>query len=281
MADGFDQASLDLALKLQMNEVAALQGMDGEVDDDFMLALKLSHEMTDDTPFQGVYGDIDEDYKLAIELSLPFTPIPGAESATTAPDTPTPRAKPAATAVTNSNSGDTGTKQSGTATCTSCYSEIPRSNVIQFACSHDYCTDCIEGMVRVSMTGGHFPPACCTHPLTLDSCERFLPPDLSQQFRDKQKEHDAPTKMYCHDPKCAAFIPEDSVQGKTATCQKCDQKTCVDCKDPSHEGECPEHPGRDKVLKLGRESGWRACAKCGNMVERSDGCNHMSEFAKP
>lgn len=304
MADRFQQESLNLAIRLQMEEATAIRGGNEEADANFtiellereLVFLHLSHQHAMVSPHRSMAGPSNStrrnpatnDEQRGWRERIMDVPIPGEEPATAAP--------------TNNNDGDArarapgairgghdgpanppggSTQQSGTASCASCMNDIPTSNIVQFPCAHVYCLDCTEGLIRVSIADGHFPPQCCSKPLTPGFCQQFIPPELLQQFRDKQEEYNTPTKIYCHGPECGKFIPTESIQGRTATCPGCNQTTCVDCRGPSHQGDCPPDPDREQMLRLGRESGWRACQSCGNMVERTFGCNHMSEFTQP
>jgi hypothetical protein len=120
-----------------------------------------------------------------------------------------------------------------------------------------------------------YPPRCCIGGITLQAAKQHLPKSLVKEYSDKLLEMTTKVKVYCHNIKCNAFVAPHSIHNNQAYCQKCNSKTCVECKEASHFGPCTaEHL---KVLAdLAKGQGWQTCPNCRRIVERQDGCSHMT-----
>ncbi|KAI9774090.1 MAG: hypothetical protein M1840_005183 [Geoglossum simile] len=160
--------------------------------------------------------------------------------------------------------------------CTACTDRYPASDLVHTHCAHYYCTKCIASLFEIAAKDeSRFPPKCCGKPISLDIAKRSLTFDQISSFNKKSIEYSTPNRTYCSKEGCYAFIEPAFIKGDTATCEKCLQKTCVDCKCKSHEGKCPEDAGLESLVKKAAEKGWQRCFKCKRMVERVSGCNHM------
>lgn len=163
--------------------------------------------------------------------------------------------------------------------CISCQEQHDPIHLVSCPCSHKYCQDCLTGVFEASITDETmFPPRCCSQPIPLSEVEIKLPADLVVQFKAKKLEFETPNRIYCHEPSCSAFIPADSVKHNVAHCPQCSLDTCSICKKSSHQGECPEDPALQEILRVAAENGWQRCTKCGRILELNTGCYHMSKF---
>ena len=160
--------------------------------------------------------------------------------------------------------------------CTACTDSYPASDLVYTSCEHYYCAKCIASLFETAAKDeSRFPPKCCGKPISLDIAKRSLTSVQISRFKEKSIEYSTPNRTYCSKEGCYAFIEPAFIEGDTATCEKCSQKTCTDCKCKSHEGECPEDVGLESLVKKAAEKGWQRCFKCKRMVERVSGCNHM------
>ncbi|KAI1653657.1 hypothetical protein F4813DRAFT_373643 [Daldinia decipiens] len=160
--------------------------------------------------------------------------------------------------------------------CLSCHEMIAVKDLAEAPCRHTYCRGCLERIFRHAMTDeAFFPPRCCRQPIPVDPNQLFLPVDLVWDFREKEVEFSTPNRTYCHQSTCSAFIKHDAYVGNVATCSKCQSTTCVTCKGPSHDGNCPPNEGLQEVLQLARDEGWQRCPNCLSMIELNAGCNHI------
>ena len=163
--------------------------------------------------------------------------------------------------------------------CISCGDKHYRPDISRCPCSHEYCPGCLESLFTASLSDESlFPPRCCGQPISLDSCRTSLSSKLAGEFLAKKAEMETPNRTYCHLPTCSAFIPQHFIKGEVATCIRCRKTTCVTCKRPSHEGDCPHDPAVQELLRFAAENGWQRCYSCHRLVELDHGCNHMSKY---
>jgi hypothetical protein len=159
---------------------------------------------------------------------------------------------------------------------------LPDDLSTQFVCGHIYCFTCMATILRNSLTDRPFPPKCCGFHAPLNDIERLrsmLPNDLHVRLDEKLEEANAEDRTYCSVPTCSSFIKPAHISGNDTTCPACAKVTCVACKAATHEGECPgsvADPAMQQLLQTAAIEGWRKCGKCQNMIERTDGCKHMS-----
>ncbi|KAI2785266.1 hypothetical protein F4815DRAFT_452022 [Daldinia loculata] len=150
-------------------------------------------------------------------------------------------------------------------------------DVVRAPCSHRYCRECLAQLFRSAMSDESlFPPRCCRQNIPLKGLEFFLPKKLIREFRAKEVEFSTPRRTYCHQPECSAFIPPQNYVGDIATCKDCGVRTCIICRGPSHNGDCPDDKDLQEVLELAQEHGWQQCYNCRSLIELSAGCYHMT-----
>ncbi|KAK8121487.1 hypothetical protein PG999_005607 [Apiospora kogelbergensis] len=163
--------------------------------------------------------------------------------------------------------------------CVACGDQKHFAEMAKAPCEHEYCRACLEHLFRDAMIDeSFFPPRCCKQPIPLDKNQIFLVAEVARQFREKALEFSTPNRTYCHDPKCAAFIPPTNYDKAEAiaTCDTCEGRTCMNCKKAQHGGDCPDDEELSQVLQLAREQGWQRCQNCWRLVELNTGCNHMT-----
>ena len=85
-------------------------------------------------------------------------------------------------------------------------------------------------------------------------------------------ERHAANPLYCPHENCRAFIHQVCTQEGFAKCPFCKKQMCVICKQKEHPGTCK---GDKKLAAMIKENHWQFCPKCGHLVERMHGCNHM------
>lgn len=160
--------------------------------------------------------------------------------------------------------------------CLAC-NEIEVNDLAQVPCRHKYCSDCLAQLFRnATADEALFPPRCCRRQIPLEPNEHLLPEDLVRHFRDKEVEFSTPNRTYCHQATCSAFIHPAMHVGLVATCSACQSTTCIACKGPSHNGDCPPNDDLQGVVRLAQEEGWQRCPNCQSMIELSTGCYHIT-----
>jgi DNA-directed RNA polymerase subunit RPC12/RpoP len=96
--------------------------------------------------------------------------------------------------------------------------------------------------------------------------------------------------FYCLDSKCGTEAVNE-LDDMKVVCPKCEVKQCSLCKRPwddFHQGvSCDDYTRvigdqvNDRLLTdLLKSSGWKACPHCGHVVEKTEGCNHMTCLCK-
>ncbi|KAK2034504.1 hypothetical protein LX32DRAFT_648445 [Colletotrichum zoysiae] len=168
--------------------------------------------------------------------------------------------------------------QGGKNTCVACFINMGEEDTFHAPCEHGYCHDCIGELFEACLTGEfQFPPKCCGEPIPTDTDHDAIPAELMKKVRDKAIELSTPNITYCRQPTCSTFIPKESMKDDVATCPKCRTTTCVLCKGAEHaDYACKEDEAAQELLKLAETNLWQRCPKCRALVERQDGCPHMS-----
>ena len=156
--------------------------------------------------------------------------------------------------------------------CIACF-EIRET--LQVPCQHRYCKQCVLQLVNDAMLDESlFPPRCCRQEMPMSLLRPLLSADLATKFEKKAIEYGLPCRTYYYS--CGTFINPVDAQGHSGRCKNCDLNTCMFCSSRFHDGACPKDPALDAVLELAQESGWQRCTQCQNMVERREGCNHIT-----
>ncbi|KAI6841734.1 hypothetical protein KC340_g1232 [Hortaea werneckii] len=147
----------------------------------------------------------------------------------------------------------------------------------QVPCEHWYCDDCLQRLFNAILTDQSlFPPRCCQQPFEYAAIKPHLPEELAAQFEAKKEELGNKNRIYCSRPTCSAFIRMDHRDGRVAVCPDCKSETCMTCKGPMHEDECPVDEALESVLKVAEDEDWQRCPDCKGMIELTFGCNHMT-----
>lgn len=165
--------------------------------------------------------------------------------------------------------------------CVACGDDFPPSGLFRSPCSHEYCRECLVGLVQASLHDESlFPPRCCGQHIPITTSQWFSQ-ELVDKFNAKKLEHDTPNRTYCSVPTCSTFIPPVFVANEVAHCPKCKLYTCTYCKAGYHPGVCEEDISAQKLLKLAADNGWQSCNACRRLVELNFGCYHISKLLYP
>ncbi|KAI1461936.1 hypothetical protein F4805DRAFT_453169 [Annulohypoxylon moriforme] len=173
-------------------------------------------------------------------------------------------------------------ERDGTAKCICCLESFPPTDVHELSCWHAYCSNCVRVMFTTSFQSeGKFPPHCCDTPI--DLTPRLVPvlgKEIWSVYIAKRNEFRTKTRVYCSNTNCGSFITDDHQFDGFAICGKCDSLTCTNCKNPYHDGDCSLHDGSHEIKELAKKEGWVECYKCGNILEKMEGCVPVErEFA--
>lgn len=161
--------------------------------------------------------------------------------------------------------------------CVVCGYEVEELSIMIAPCGHTYCGKCINKLFdRAAGDESSFPPRCCGQIITQENVERFLSPDIYKRFQEKSEEFSTMDRTYCSDPKCVTFISSNATVGDKAKCPACQKSTCIACKAEAHEGDCPEDPVVQSFMTAAAEAGFQHCGECKRVIERTQGCNHIT-----
>ncbi|KAL4911433.1 hypothetical protein BDW74DRAFT_172896 [Aspergillus multicolor] len=161
--------------------------------------------------------------------------------------------------------------------CTACME--PADKVAILPCEHQYCSECLAHMFENAISNeASFPPHCCGQPLALQSAHYLLDPELLKRYMKAKAEFSTTRRVYCYETNCAAFIHSSSIENDVAICGKCGRATCTQCTNKAHEPleACSETIGVPELEATAAQQGWQRCPACNRMVERTEGCSHMT-----
>ena len=159
------------------------------------------------------------------------------------------------------------------AECTVCGDESHREELI-WPCEHAYCDGCASEGFRTALKS-RAPFRCCGKDVPVSECHA-LPRETVDKYASLLVELKTTNPIYCHQPKCGAFVPPDLVVGDLAKCAKCNAQTCRHCRKAAHPGKfCKQDKETEAVKELAQEKGWKSCPGCQHMVERLEGCLHI------
>lgn len=153
------------------------------------------------------------------------------------------------------------------------------SSPILLNCGCVRCEDCLNQNVSVGLEcKKNFPPKC-HGPIDIDDVMHHLHPEVVARWTEVQEEYTDLSPVYCGVKTCSKYLSKATYLdgGASAKCDSCDELTCTACSalNTDHESDsCP-----DRLAKLDRElmekKKWKSCPGCKEMIEKSEGCDHM------
>ncbi|KAM0233003.1 hypothetical protein ACHAPO_007468 [Fusarium lateritium] len=127
-------------------------------------------------------------------------------------------------------------KSEGSRECVACRDQFPPLALSRSPCSHEYCRECLVGLVRSSLQDESlFPPRCCRQTIPVNT-GRWFSPELVGRYKAKKMEYETTNRIYCSEPTCSTFVPPAFISGEIAQCPRCSRKTCTHCKGQQHTG---------------------------------------------
>ena len=175
--------------------------------------------------------------------------------------------------------------------CPICTDEI--SHAEQLGCGHSYCSGCLRHYLESAPHTKTFPLACigdegaCKVPISIPEIRRFLQPQVFQAlvevaFRSYIDQH-AQELKFCTTPDCQQIYRHNPNTRKILQCPSCFSTICSACNEEAHEGmTCEERrvhrdPGeQERLFNVWANEHGKQCPECGRMIEKSEGCNHMT-----
>ena len=166
-------------------------------------------------------------------------------------------------------------KQEQEAECTVCGDALEKVRMAILSCRHVYRGTCIgEGFS--SALRSKKPFECCRTRVAIHTISVFLDPGFVATYQAWIAEFDTPNALYCHERRCVAFIPPDSIEADIGACRTCDARTCKLCKQAWHSRVCEGDREGEALLRMAKKQHWQTCPNCKTIVERSKSCLHMT-----
>ncbi|CAD6268783.1 unnamed protein product [Miscanthus lutarioriparius] len=185
------------------------------------------------------------------------------------------------------------------ATCKICLDYVPPSHVHHASrgCAHAFCTACLSGYINAKTQGGRISDVKC--PGDGEDCCNDLDPELLQGIISGEAfealcaalcmsmVEGAGNFCYCPFNDCSEISVDDrGGDVPESECPACRRLFCARCGVPWHAGiSCAEYgqlaPG-DKgkedlvVLEMAKGEKWKRCPDCKFLVDRSEGCVHIT-----
>ena len=172
--------------------------------------------------------------------------------------------------------------------CQACREDLRKP--IFISCGHAYCQECLNRLFRIGTSNrASWPPKCCGGNLgiEIEGIQTHLDEDILIRYVTVSEEYGDRNPIYCANKRCSHYFEQTRIsnkQGKFIQCSECDTQTCTECKQNS-----TEHIGLNQTTckeiqdlmtaedqKLANSKRWKQCPGCRNLVERIDGCSHMS-----
>ena len=166
-------------------------------------------------------------------------------------------------------------KQETEAECIVCGDSIEKQRMAILSCRHAYCGPCISEGFHSALRSKK-PFHCCRTRVAVNTVAIFLDPGFVAMYQAWMVEFETPNPLYCHERRCATFIPPANIAAEIGTCLACGARTCRLCRSAWHWGVCKGDREGEALLRTARQQQWQTCPRCKTIVERSDGCLHMT-----
>lgn len=161
-------------------------------------------------------------------------------------------------------------------------------------CAHSFCSDCITKQVAAKLDESFHIVSCpgldCKSVLKLEDCTPILPKLVLERWNEALCEALVlgSQKVYCPFSDCSMVlvIEDEGEIVRESECPACHRLFCAGCRIPWHPGvDCEEFQrlnederGREDLMvnMLAKEKKWMRCPRCKFLVEKSQGCLHIT-----
>jgi hypothetical protein len=163
--------------------------------------------------------------------------------------------------------------------CAVCFDTHAKGLVTKLTCEHTYCDPCVANMCMAALSDEQLLPIrCCNQEMPSKVLRRALNADQMRKLEAALAEHKCNNRLYCPNPVCSEFIGERGVHDKAErSCDSCTASYCASCGEDWHDGVClAEMADEEELRNVAASEGWQQCSQCRRIVEKSDGCDHMT-----
>lgn len=127
----------------------------------------------------------------------------------------------------------------------------------------------------------YFPVRCCSQKIPTKKIMSIMTRDGRRLYKSRACEYSiSPAeRWYCPRNTCGRWIPPKHIdaQASSQRCRSCQAKICSNCKGLAHESwNCAQDPELKEILKVAQENHWQRCYQCHAIVEKTDGCAHIT-----
>ena len=161
--------------------------------------------------------------------------------------------------------------------CSVCGEAVHDDATVRLVCNDVYCKPCLKAIfLRVANDESLFPPKCHRQLIDISTIKAEFSVNELTTYQNAELEFTSTDRVYCASQECAKFIPMAQRTLDRASCEACSAETCMHCKARAHVGGCPADEARQSLIIFANEQGWKSCFRCGEMVFRYEGCDHMT-----
>ena len=151
---------------------------------------------------------------------------------------------------------------------------------IKLQCECTFCYPCIRSFLsNILKDQSRYPWRCCEVTVERDIVAPALTDTLAHDWDARHVQYLEHLNLI---PKCAwegcgAIITHDRMTVYYASCHRCFRETCMVCRRESHGSQaCPESAAEARELGMIETENLQRCYQCRAMVQRNQGCNHMT-----
>ncbi|KAI3429517.1 hypothetical protein D9Q98_005606 [Chlorella vulgaris] len=181
--------------------------------------------------------------------------------------------------------------------CAICLQDVPASQFhVIGGCLHRFCRHCLCSHAQTLIRSRAYPVMCpdpeCAEAISSPECILLLAGSADDVSMYKQVEAEASIpdqlRCYCPNPRCSVpfLLEAEPAVDSPVYCPACSTKICAFCGIVWHKGcGCKEYqalpsdfrqPEDVALLHVAQQRRWRRCGGCKHMIERNEGCNHMT-----
>lgn len=181
--------------------------------------------------------------------------------------------------------------------CAICYVTKKSTDFTTLSCSHEYCTTCLQQVIKQAIVTGNLNGLRCPTPKCPTSFEVTVTNTLLHDSETRNKLNEIQFQTWlanqskyvgCPKPNCPSGFINERTDQFTVKCDSCEEIYCAQClKQHSARLTCLQATEENKKISANKEEQekesqkWkerytRPCPACKASIQKNEGCNHMS-----